>query len=228
MASLTPTKPETAVRVAPPMTRPASVPRPTTQTKATPSPMPRTTAQLMLADTVVPGPPPVPRRPSAKPSRPSPPPLPKTVRLADADLIDEQEVTHVARTPIPTSFDVEIDCFSRTEPPPESRPRRKRTLLALVTGLVLVAATGVTLLARSATPHAAAASPTPPVAARTPVVANASPKSLEAQPCASASAATRLKPSPVSKREKTALASSKKPTKPLRSQAASHRAQALY
>jgi hypothetical protein len=75
-----------------------------------------------------------------------PPPLPEDVLLTDADLIDEEDVTQVVRDTHPTAVDVEIDCFSCTEPPPESRPRRRRALLTYLTGLGLVAATGLLFL----------------------------------------------------------------------------------
>lgn len=93
-------------------------------------------------------PPPAPRRTAAKSTKPTPPPLPEPVLLADADLIDDEDTTKAARAPQPSSEDVDFDCFTRSEPPPESRPRRKQALLAWITGLVLVAMTGLVLLVR--------------------------------------------------------------------------------
>src|SRR6478735_6015818 len=93
-------------------------------------------------------PPPAPRRTAAKSTKPTPPPLPQPVLLADADLIDDEDTTKAARPPQPSSEDVDFDCFTRSEPPPESRPRRKRTLLAWITGLVLVTVTGLVLVVR--------------------------------------------------------------------------------
>jgi len=125
------------------------VPRPATQPQAAaPVPKPSTPPQLAKASRAA-QPPPSPTRPLAKPKKASPPPLPQPVLLTDSDLVDDEDVTHVVRSTQPTSVDVEIDCFSRTEPPPESRPRRRRALLACITGgLVLVAATFVSLLGR--------------------------------------------------------------------------------
>ncbi|HYP99449.1 MAG TPA: hypothetical protein VER96_12335 [Polyangiaceae bacterium] len=74
--------------------------------------------------------------------------MPEPVLLADADLIDDEDTTKAARAPQPSSEDVDFDCFTRSEPPPESRPRRKQALLAWITGLVLVAMTGLVLLVR--------------------------------------------------------------------------------
>ena len=93
-------------------------------------------------------PPPSPKRPVvkrssvAKPVKASPPPLPQAALLTDADLIDDEDITQVVRSTQPTSVDVEFDCFSHTEPPPESRPRRKLRLLAGAASLLLVVATG--------------------------------------------------------------------------------------
>jgi hypothetical protein len=129
--------------------RPACVPRPTTP--------PQTNARSPKASAPVPAqlasklslPPPSPKRAVyAKPAKASPPPLPQPALLADADLIDDEDITQVVRNTQPTSVDVEIDCFSCTEPPPESRPRRKLRLLAGVTSLLLLVASGVLLWGR--------------------------------------------------------------------------------
>src|SRR6187551_2969685 len=96
------------------------VPRPATQPQAAaPVPKPSTPPQLAKASRAA-QPPPSPTRPLAKPKKASPPPLPQPVLLTDSDLVDDEDVTHVVRSTQPTSVDVEIDCFSRTEPPPES------------------------------------------------------------------------------------------------------------
>jgi hypothetical protein len=103
-----------------------------------------------------PAPPPAPRRLVAQPSKPAPPPLPskappplpRPALLADTDLIDDEDTVQAARDPLPTSEDVDLDCFTLSEPPPESRPQRKRAWFAGITGLVLVTLTGVLLLAR--------------------------------------------------------------------------------
>ncbi len=82
------------------------------------------------------------------PTKAWPPPLPQPVLLKDTDLVDDEAAP--VRASQPTSVDVEIDCFSRTEPPPESRPRRKRALLALVTSVFVVAAAGLVFSGRLA------------------------------------------------------------------------------
>jgi hypothetical protein len=69
------------------------------------------------------------------------------VQLADADLVDDEDTEQAARAIQPTSVDVDVDCFCCPEPAPESRPRRNRALLASITGLILVAATGLLVAA---------------------------------------------------------------------------------
>ena len=211
--------------------RPICVPRPAQQQAFPPVPK-QSAAPPKLASKNL-EPPPSPRRPRSQPAKASPPPLPQPVLLTDADLIDDEDTTQVARATQPTSvdveFDVELDCFSRSEPPPESRPQRKRTLFALVTGLVLAATCGLFFLGRSAPPA------TPPMA--TTVAALSAPESRpllqtrqtrqtgpESVPSATPSARPRPKLSVHEKRAKTALVSGKKSTKPVRSQRLLHNA----
>ena len=140
----------------PTATRPICVPpRPRT---GTPAPKDSSApTQVLVSKTSTP--PPTPRRLVAKPSKPappplpskSPPPLPQPAQLADADLIDDEETVLAPRNPLPSSEDVDLDCFTLSEPPPESRPQRKRAWLAGITGFVLVTMTGVLLLARPVT-----------------------------------------------------------------------------
>jgi len=163
--------------------------------------------------------------------------------LTDADLVDDEDVTRVARNTQPTSVDVEVDCFSRSEPPPESRPRRKRALLVCVTGgLVLVAATVVSFLGRplalqafhrlaaesagSASAPAmltvAALSPQgSPLAAQKSAAPSANPTSLTAAPSVASSPGPRSKLSAHSKRGKTPVVSPKKahPARPIAARA---------
>ena len=208
--------------------RPICVPRPAQQ-QAFPRVAKQSAAPPKLASKNL-EPPPSPRRPGSQPTKASPPPLPQPLLLADADLIDDEDTTQVARATQPSSvdveFDVELDCFSRSEPPPESRPQRKRTLFALVTGLVLAATCGLFFLDRSAPPA------TPPTA--TTVAALSAPVSRpllqtrqtgpENVPSATPSARPRPKLSGHEKRAKTALVSGKKSTKPVRSQRLLHNA----
>jgi hypothetical protein len=112
------------------------VPRPARPSTGTPPPAPR----RFVAKPSKPGPPPLPSK--------APPPLPQPALLDDADLIDDEDMVHAARNSLPTSEDVDLECFTLSEPPPESRPQRKRAWLAGITGLVLVTMTGVLLLAR--------------------------------------------------------------------------------
>lgn len=140
----------------PTATRPICVPpRPRT---GTPAPKESSApTQVLVSKTSTP--PPAPRRLVAKPSKPAPPPLPsktppplpQPAQLADADLIDDEETVLAPRNPLPSSEDVDLDCFTLSEPPPESRPQRKRAWLAGITGLVLVTMTGVLLMARPVT-----------------------------------------------------------------------------
>jgi len=205
--------------------RPICVPRPAQQQAFPPVPK-QSAAPPKLASKNL-EPPPSPRRPRSQPAKASPPPLPKPVLLADADLIDDEDTMQVARATQPTSFDVEfdvdLDCFSRSEPPPESRPQRKRTLFALVTGLVLAAACGLFFLGPSAPPA------TPPMATVAALSAPVSRPLLqtrqtepESVPSAAPSARPRPKLSVHEKRAKTALVSGKKSTKPVRSQRLLH------
>ena len=155
----------------------------------------------------------------------APPPLPAPVLLVDADLVDDE--VERARASLPTSVDVELDCFTRTEPPPESRPRRRRTLFALVTGgVLLIAATGVLFMGRLAllrADHAlevaangAASVPAPAMLTRA-VLATEAPGLAKPSAPAPSSAATpgaRAKVSVHAQRGKTAGASGKKASKP--------------
>jgi len=212
--------------------RPVSIPRPTTQPKAL-APVAKGSAPPRSRPvSEVPKPPPAPRRSATK----RPPPLPAPVLLTDADLVDDEDVTRVVRDARPTAVDVELDCFSCTEPPPPSRPRRKRALLVCVTGLVLVAATGVSFLARPLASNAlrlldvansgvarapailagaAISSPAAPVAAL-----NATP--LSAAPSAASSAGARSKLSTYGKRSRPAIVNHKKSIKPARAQRVVH------
>jgi len=210
--------------------RPVGVPRPTHLKPIAPirkqsAPLPSRTVSK------IPTPPPAPRRPVVKRPKASPPPLPETILLTDADLIDDEYVGRAGRAPQPTAVDVEIDCFSRTEPPPVSRPRRTRALLALVTSLVLVAATGALCVGRpialqalrlldNAGLGAAHAPAMLTVAAlSTPSPAVVPQKSADAAPASSAtSAAPRAKLSAHAKRSDPTLARHKKPVKSARPQ----------
>jgi len=204
--------------------RPISVPRPASCPQAvTPGPKQSAGPQSRPVSKL-PKPPPAPNRTLAKRSKALPPPLPEDVLLTDADLIDDEDVTRIVRPSQPTAVDVELDCFSRTEPPPESGPRRKPALIACVTGLLLVATTGVLFFAHPVAFHAlqiwdAAGS----AAARTPasltVAAISNPAaqaSLAARPSAAPSGApsAELRPtlSAHSKRSKAAI-NVKKPAK---------------
>jgi len=139
----------------PTATRPICVPRPARPQTATPAPKQSSPAKPMLVGKTS-TPPPAPRRLLAKPSKPAPPPLPskappplpQPAQLADADLIDDEDTVQAPRGQLPTSEDVDLDCFTISEPPPESRPQRKRAWFAGITGLVLVTMTGLMLLAR--------------------------------------------------------------------------------
>jgi len=212
--------------------RPACVPRPTQHQAGTPIPKP--TAQLPARPASnIPKPPPSPMRPSAKPRRASPPPLPETILLTDADLVDD-DLRRSVRASQPTSVDVEIDCFTRSEPPPESRPRRKHAWLALVTGLLLVAAGGSWVVGRPLALQAF----TPPAdadavqaggtraSARSTVAALSEPlvrAVVQPSPATAPNIATKKEaPGPKlsvqAKHRKAAVVSGKKLTKPLRTQ----------
>ena len=202
------------------MLRPTFVPRPAQPKAFTPAPKP--SAAPPRPASKAPEPPPAPRRLCSQPAKASPPPLPVPVLLTDADLIDDEDTTPVARASQPTSVDVEFDCFTRSEPPPESRPQRKRTLLALVTGLVLAAAVGLFFWGRPApqatSPVVTTAAPSAPVSRP---LLQASPEST---PSAASSARPRPKQTAHEKRTKTALVSGKKPAKSVRSQRLLHNA----
>jgi len=168
--------------------------------------------------------------------------------LVDADLVEDQvelarasRPTSVdielepARASRPTSFDVEIDCISRAEPPPESRPRRKRALLALVSGVFLLAATGVLFYGRSAALHAyhvldaamiGGAARTPPLSTRAALETKGSAALVQtraaAAPSAASSIGARQKPSVHAQRAKAAVVSAKKPAKAVRTRHAPH------
>jgi hypothetical protein len=218
--------------------RPICVPRPAQQQAFPPVPKQSAAPPKLASKTLEP--PPSPRRPRSQPAKASPPPLPKPVLLADADLIDDEDTTQVARATQPSSdveFDVELDCFSRSEPPPESRPQRKRTLFALVTGLVLASACGLFFLGRSAPratpPTATVAALSAPEARpllQAPQTRQARqtrqtrPAGPESVPSAAPSARPRPRLSVHEKRAKTALVSGKKPTEPVRSQRLLHNA----
>jgi len=210
-------------KLGPPATPRTCVPRP-----------PRPKAVIPEAKTSAPTPPPAPRRTTAKPSKPAPPPLPQPELLADADLVDDEDTFPTERAPQPSSEDVDIDCFTRSEPPPESRPRRKRTLLACISGSVLVVAMGLLLLARPFGPNptpqlpraasgAARAAVTLSAAARaTPISATAPQKA--AKPT-SVTTGPHPKLSAHNKSRQTTLASVKKPLEraaPKRALAAQH------
>lgn len=115
---------------------------------------------------VAPSPPPLPVRAAPSPvrsaplaaavavPRSAPPPLP--VRplelLADSDLVDDDvslKAAAAARAEQPTTLDVELDiaCFTRTEPPPSATGMRRGAFFGLAS-LLLAAAAGVCLLSR--------------------------------------------------------------------------------
>jgi hypothetical protein len=209
-------------------TRQVPIPRPATQPKAL-APMANHGAHESKLANDDPKPPPAPRRIVGRRSKASPPPLPEQVFLTDADLIDD-EITQAARDGQPTSVDVELDCFSCTEPPPESGPRRKRVLFAFLGGLGLVVAAGLWFMASPLAAnvrhvlHVANASAAPSPALLT-VNSFSSQASQVATPSAAppntpasvtASTAPRPKLSTHGKRGKTTVVSAKKPSKTAR------------
>jgi hypothetical protein len=218
--------------------RPGCVPRPSRPLAVTSVPKPSAAAHSRPISKV-PTPPPSPVRAVTRPAKRSPPPLPEHVLLTDADLMDDADSTQPVRASQPTAVDVEIDCFSRTDPPPESRPRRKRAILAGITGLVLVVAIpSVLLLARpaatgalrllergssDATPAtamlaaAALSRPTAPDAAPKSPVSHAEPAPIAAVPSVVPGPGPRPKLSAHSKRSKATVAGPRKPTKAARS-----------
>ncbi|HKO47001.1 MAG TPA: hypothetical protein VJV79_04720 [Polyangiaceae bacterium] len=156
-----------------------------------------------------------------------PPPLPETILLTDADLVDDDPGQSV-RASQPTSVDVELDCFTRSEPPPESHPQRKRGLLAIVTGLVVVAGAGLLLLARPVATQALSSLNTEQgAAARAPAMLSVAAQSAAvppaplltssapAAPNAASSPRARSKLSVHAKRGQAAVVNRKKPTKPV-------------
>lgn len=142
--------------------RPICVPRPSRPQALIPGPRQSAPPKPRLV-TSNPTPPPAPRRsvekpsiaappparakaaPPPLPSKWAPPPLPQPALLSDADLVDDEDTAQATRAPQPSAEDVDLDCFTRSEPPPESRPQRKRAWFAGITGLVLVTMTGLAL-----------------------------------------------------------------------------------
>lgn|GEM_PF-1782683 len=219
---------------APPRT---CVPRPSRPRALTPAPKDGASPPKRNFEQQAVAPPPAPRRPAKPsqarcgplpskpappplPSKPAPPPLPRPVQLADADLVDDEDTTRAPRAPQPTSEDVELDCFTLSEPPPESRPRRKRGLLACITGLVLVGATGLLLLARpfashsdQPVDHAVSGAPTVVAARSTPVSASAAQNATNSNPASAGTAQRPKLSSSHSKSNQTTVANLKKPLK---------------
>jgi hypothetical protein len=214
-------------------TRPICVPRPARSSRsqsAAPTPKESAPPKPRLVSTTS-SPPPAPRRnassapkagPPPLPSK-TPPPLPEPALLADTDVIDDEDTVQAARTPQPSSEDVDLDCFTCSEPPPESRPRRKRAWFVGVTGFLLVAMVGMLVLARPVAFNAVRASSANGQAARAPVMlattpppppvaATAAEKPSNASPVG-ASAGSRAKLTTHAKGSHTMPISAKKPSK---------------
>lgn len=158
-----------------------------------PRPLAPTAATGSARRTLPPPPVPLPRvaraMPSVVPQRRTPPPLPvnELTLLTEYDLIDDEvdaparvpatqhempgqaAAQTPARPPQPTKIDddVQIGCFSRTEPPPWPRTEHRGALLATLAGLTLVAATAL-LCYRSAVSGGRSTPPASAVAAAVP------------------------------------------------------------
>jgi hypothetical protein len=214
--------------------RPVCVPRPPRPRTVTPAPKESTPPKPKLV-TQASAPPPAPRRliakPSTKPPPPlppvpsrTPPPLPQPAPLTDADLVDDEDTVQAPRAPFPTSEDVDFDCFTLSEPPPESRPQRKRAWLAGITGIVLITLTAVVLLARPVTNGAVRPlNPANGAAARAPAILAVAPHSTSSvgnaaqkttnSTTTTVSAGARAKLSAHGKSVQTTVTSAKKLTK---------------
>ena len=202
----------------PAVPRPICVPRPARPRTVTPPPAPRRSA----AEPSKAAPPLLPSKaaPPPLPSRMAPPPLPRPALLSDSDLIDYEETAQAARAPQPTSEDVDLSCFTCTEPPPESRPQRKRAWFAGITGLVLVTMTGLFLVRSLPSdgvrlPHPAngEAGRVPAMLAVSPLstpVAAATPQKAPNPSAPRANAVARPKASAHAKRGQTTAVSAKK------------------
>ncbi|HET7538440.1 MAG TPA: hypothetical protein VFK05_01165 [Polyangiaceae bacterium] len=143
-----------------------------------------------------------------------------------------------ARASRPTSFDVEIDCVERSEPPPASRPQRKRAWLALISGVCLLGASGALFFGRSAALHAsrvidatvsAGAARTPAMLTNAALETKTSPAPVQTRapaPNPASNGKARSKPPIHTQRAQAPVVSgsSKKPPEPVRSRHAQRKA----